>query len=455
MRTLITLALAVWLPAFAQPDQTTDLQSLLAEAHEAQTRNDFHAAADAYARAAAIRPDVAELWSNLGLMQYESYQYAQAQAAFRRALAINKSLFVPNLFLGLDLLQVKRAREATAYLLAAEKLNPQDTQTLLGLGRAFHMSGDPARSRDSYQRAADLAPDNGDAWYGLGIAYFALAESAAAKLTSSFAESPYVAKLKAEAHATDGGDDRVVCEGPQKMACEAFHAGDFRAAALAADQLVQQYPNDAKGWYWSVRAYQKLGVTALARAGELEPQSPKMHALLGDAYQQQRMFREAEDEYSKMLSLKPDNIAGLAGLAAAYLHDGRFNEARATASKALALDPQDSEINLLMGEILIAQHEYPDAESYLKRSLHARPDLLPRVHALLGRVYARTGRTKEAITELKQGLSSDEDGSVYYQLARLYQENGDMKAAEAAFQKSQRIRANRDVLAQANLAPVP
>lgn len=209
-------------------------------------------------------------------------------------------------------------------------------------------------------------------------------------------------------------------------------------------ELPQEYPNDAEGWYRTVKTYQRLGITALGCASGLAPESPRLHALLGDAYQQRRMFREAEDEYSKILALEPDNLGGLAGLAAAYLHDGRFEQARAAAQKALIRDPVDSEINLLMGEIFVAEREYAKAEPYLIHSLHARPDLLPRAHALLGRVYARSGRTKEAISELSQAVTSDNDGSVYYQLARLYQSSGDEKAAAEAFEKSQQLRARRD-----------
>jgi predicted Zn-dependent protease len=124
-----------------------------------------------------------------------------------------------------------------------------------------------------------------------------------------------------------------------------------------------------------------------------------------------------------------------------------------TAKKALARDPADSDINLLMGEILVGQHAYLDAEPYLERSLDARPDVLPRVHALLGRVLAATGRPKEAIQELDQGLASDDDGSVHFQLARLYQQAGDAKAAAAALEKSKQIQARHDALAQQELMP--
>jgi tetratricopeptide (TPR) repeat protein len=534
---LITVTLAAWLLAVAQPDGTGSLESLLADAHRAQDKSDYRAAARAYEKAVAIRPDVAELWSNLGLMRYESHEYPQAEKAFRRALGMNTLLFVPNLFLGLDLLQLKRAREAVGYLLAAEKSSPQDAQVLLGLGRAFHVLSEPARSKEWYQRAADLAPRNGDAWFGLGVAYLDLAESASTKLTVAFPHSAYVMELTANALAEQGrlteaiqryrillasdqqpprctrtaygfallrhgdraqaeeqfdrdldscpvaklGKARLLSAGNdpdqaviaflaesqralpglgksteqelQQFASDAFFSGDFKSAATAAERLQEQYPAHAAGWYWAVRAYQQLGAAALARAGEVEPDSPRIHALLGDVYQQRKMFREAENEYSRLLMLDPNSIAGLAGLATAYLHDGHFEEAQATARKALARDSQDSEINLLMGEILVARHEYAQAEPYLEHSLHARPDLLPRAHALLGRVYARTGRSKEAINELNQGVASDEDGSVYYQLARVYQSLGETKAAAAAFEKSQQIRGRRDALAEETLSP--
>ena len=595
MRVLFTIALAASTLAVAQPDRDARFESLLAEAREAQARSDFSAAAANYRQAVAIRPDIPELWSNLGLMQHQSGDYSQAAEAFRTALRLNQALFVPNLFLGLDLLQLKKTEEAMPYLLTAQKLNPRDAQALLALGRACHVLREYEKSGEWYRRATVPAPGNGEAWYGMGLAYFGLAEVAGAKLTSSFPHSAFVTELTAASLAEQGrlneaihayrdllaskespptcsyssygfvlirhgnaadaeqefqreaascpaarvGMARLLFEsgerskglamltdlansdkgafnsslprfwegldapqleallaqlsqsaddiagavaeairegarsrpapGPEpapadlatltkedleRRASDAFFSGDPRTAALASDRLRQKYPNDPAGWYWAVRANQKLGVAALARAGEVEPDSPRVHALLGDAYQRRRMFDEAREEYSKMLSISPDNFAGLAGLAAAFFADGRLEEARSTAQKALARSPADGETNLLLAEILVTQNEFADAEPYLKASLHVRPDLLPRVHALLGRVLARTGRQQEAIQELTQGLASDEDGSVHYQLAQLYRATGDSKAAEAAFEKSKQIQASHDELAQRAMMPV-
>ncbi len=593
MRALLILVLAARIPAVAQPDPAAKLESFLTQAREAQARSDFRKAAEAYRQALALRPEIAELWSNLGLMQHESREYSQAADAFRRALRLNQGLFVPNLFLGLDLLQLHRPKEAVPPLLTAQQLNPRDPQPAIALGRAFHMQWEPDKSREWYQRAIALAPKSGEAWYGLGLAFFDIAEAAGAKLAGSFSDSAQATELTAAAFAEQGrlteaihayqalldskaalprcshasygfallrhgsapeaeqefrrdeascpaarvGMARLLFEGgererglaalsdlassdpegfeaslprfweglaaqqlesrlaqlrqsttimagivsarisggapssavlkpePQvpesgnladleRLASGAFFSGDSRMAALASERMRQKFPGDPSGWYWAVRANQRLGVAALARAAEVEPDSPTVHALLGDNYRRRRIFDRAREEYSKVLAISPDSPAGLAGLASTDLADGQLEPARANAEKALAGRPEDGDLNLLMVEVLVAQRDYEEAAPYLERSLSVRPDLLSRVHALRGRVFARTGREREAIQELKEGLASDVDGSVYYELARLYRKMGHARAAAAAFEKSKQLRARRDELSRKAMMPL-
>ena len=68
---------------------------------------------------------------------------------------------------------------------------------------------------------------------------------------------------------------------------------------------------------------------------------------------------------------------------------------------------------------------------------------IPHLHILLGQVYAETDRVPEAISECKQGLKGDENGSIHCQLARLYQKTGDTKTAET-FRASQQLRKQWD-----------
>ena len=69
-------------------------------------------------------PLVPELWANLGLMDHESGKHLEAIRSFQQASQLNPSLFVPQLFLGLEYLQSNKAEAALPHLENAVKLNP-------------------------------------------------------------------------------------------------------------------------------------------------------------------------------------------------------------------------------------------------------------------------------------------------------------------------------------------
>jgi predicted Zn-dependent protease len=92
---------------------------------------------------------------------------------------------------------------------------------------------------------------------------------------------------------------------------------------------------------------------------------------------------------------------------------------------------------------MVAENQFAEAEPFLMKSLNVKPQLLGHVHALIGKVYAETGRTKEAISQLKMGELSDETGSIHYLLARLYRQVGDTKDAAVALDQVKTIRQRR------------
>jgi predicted Zn-dependent protease len=96
-----------------------------------------------------------------------------------------------------------------------------------------------------------------------------------------------------------------------------------------------------------------------------------------------------------------------------------------------------------MAEVELSHHEYAQAEPYLEKSMNAKPQMLARVHALMGKAYAETGKTRQAIEQLKMGASSDEDGALQYLLARLYREVGDVKDASEALERMKTIKEQR------------
>ena len=225
----------------------------------------------------------------------------------------------------------------------------------------------------------------------------------------------------------------------QAFASCAYSTGDYRSVFDAAAKLVSNRATEAQGLYWETKSAQKLASDALARASETDPDSPKMHILLGDIYRQQKAFPEAELEYRKALALTPEDTGALLGVSLALLADGQNDEALTIAQAALARNPADPELNAVMGEILCARDDFAGAERYLHKSLNAKPEFVPRVHALLGKMYAQTNRTQQAIAELKLALPTDKDGSLHYQIARLYLKVGQRDSAMAAFAVSKRL----------------
>ena len=627
----IKLLLLVQLALLVRPDNgfgqrplDSSLESYVAAAQKAQAAQDYIGAAKAYGQAVRIEPNMPELWANFGLMQRQAGNASGAMVSFRHANRINPSLYVPNLFLGIDYLRDGKTALAITFLTKAVKTNKTDPQAPLALGRAYFAAKKFSAAAQELDRAVALDPKLGSAWFTLGIALLDQVEVDARRMSAEGKQSPFAGALYAEslhkqgrfgeavtlyksllesrpqppclrselgfsllrehdepaadvefaaeraAHpecglallgqarlAIDAGENAraamlinelwnrdhgfvasnatILLEGLpsekasaatafffdpdnslfasdlrgalsaafnlssqdsdspaigedaksrlasepvgadgrnaeqlytagqfqqcarrlgssptglnagklQLLAACSIFSGDNLRAAGAASALESLQPHSLEALYWSIEANERLALNALARFQRLEPDSARSHVLLGDIYHQLERYDAAEAEYRDALALAPNNPAALLGLASTRLVNNNIEGAKDAAQLALIRSPEDPELNLIMAEVMLSHHDYPAAEPYLHKSLGAKPQMLPRVHALIGKVYAETGRTQEAIYQLKLGASSDEDGSIQYLLSRLYRTLGDSKHAAEALDRMKVIKQQR------------
>ena len=186
-------------PAFSQ--QPSKFESLLASAQQAQARGDFEAAADSYRKAVALHPEIAELQTNLGLMCYQTARDQQALAAFLQAIRLKPGLFVPNLFLGLEYLKLKKFDEAIPYLSRAALIQPTDPQAQSALGQAYTGKGKTRLAIAAYLRAAQANVGSADSWFHLGVAYLEQVEANARVLLARHKNSGYLHALVADTFA--------------------------------------------------------------------------------------------------------------------------------------------------------------------------------------------------------------------------------------------------------------
>jgi tetratricopeptide (TPR) repeat protein len=617
----------------AAEDSNQMLESLLAAAHDAQSRRDFNAAAESYRKAVELEPSVPELWANLGLMYHESGKPAEAMRSFREAIRLNPSLFVPQLFVGIEFLGAKNPEAAVDFLERAEKLNPNDLQAALNLGKAYNLLNHADRAADAYSIAARLTPNDGNIWLTLGTTYLRQVESDARVMTSAYSHSPYVTLRAAETFAEEGkllqaedayktaiasgspapcthaefgitllrkknvaeareqfereasagthcglaalglavaevaegrpdaaltrltslsmadpgfvrsslplfrdavsadqarpaaalaraarndgalsmnlgaliegvfifpdradamgsGEDgrfsgkqapvvanaemlyamgryaqcddllkpalgATASDHLQLVASCSFYAGDFRTTSAAALRLKSNPATRVRGLYWESKADQKLAIAALMRAGEIDADSPRMHVLVGDVFRQKRRWDDAEAEYRKAVALDPKSHSARLSLAIALFSELKNDEAFDIDRSLLVDDPGDAEANLLAGEINVQLNHFAEAEPYLSKCQNLQPEFVPHLHALLGQVYAETDRIPAAVTEYKQALLGDEDGSIHFMLARLYRKAGDKDAADKAFKESRTLRQKWDDRARMELEQIP
>ena len=83
------------------------LESLIEQAKQQQGRGDYQNAAASYEQALELSPHSAEMRANLGLMYYLLQEYGKATRNLDLAVQEKPRLFVPNLFLGLTLLELQ------------------------------------------------------------------------------------------------------------------------------------------------------------------------------------------------------------------------------------------------------------------------------------------------------------------------------------------------------------
>ncbi len=182
-------------------------------------------------------------------------------------------------------------------------------------------------------------------------------------------------------------------------------------------------------------AYRQLGKSMLDRLIEESPDSARSHQLLADSLYAENRFGEAAEQYVLALERQLGDPVLLLSLANARLREPNFRLATEAYRKVLAISPADAEASYNLGLALAAQNLHREAVTPLRRALELQPDLALG-HAALGKALAALGEIEEAVAHMEAGASTDEDGTLHYQLFQAYRELELDAKAEAARKRS-------------------
>ncbi len=159
----------------------------------------------------------------------------------------------------------------------------------------------------------------------------------------------------------------------------ALAAGAPLEAVPALSTLTRLCPTVARYHYLHGLALARAGdaaaaIEALKEADRLEPNRPGTLVALGTALTARRLYSEAAKALTSALSLAPESLEALSGLAEAEAGAGELKQAEAHAGQALERAPADATANLAMGMVRMQQERYEEARAAFTRSLDANPD---------------------------------------------------------------------------------
>jgi serine/threonine protein kinase len=152
------------------------------------------------------------------------------------------------------------------------------------------------------------------------------------------------------------------------------------------------------------------------QAESRDPDSAAVHRIEGLLLNHEGMYRLAESEYSRAVQLEPGNSDGHRWLALTYRTDHQRDRAETEYREAIARDPDYYRAHQDLGAFYAAGSQHSEAVKHLERAVQLAPNESG-PHYALGLVYTYLGRYAEAETQLSMSIARRPTRAAMYDLA--------------------------------------
>ena len=402
-----------------------------------------------FTKIVALEPKSLEDRLLLGQLYTVKHDSAKAESEFKAAQAIEPAS--EDVILNLSRLyaeagEIKRATE----LLEAVPVADRTTKEEFALGAAYEQLKDSKKAIAAYQRSVDMEPENLDAQRSLAQAL--LADNQLDEALKQFQQL-----VKADPEDTASLDRVSEIQRRQGKFTEAL-ATIRKARAKDPKSLEAGYNEglllDVLGRYdESIAVYQKM-VELTDHANGAYTQEEKANRSiflerLGSVYHEQNKTTEAISAYQKMIDLGGDfAIRGYQGQADTYRDAKMFDEATAVCRKAVAANPNNRELKLLLAWQLADTGKLDEGLAIANGMLDGKPGDRE-VYLQISQIQLRLKHWKEAEDALNKAepfATKDEDkAQLYFQKGALAEREKKYDQAEQFFHKSLDIEPNNAI----------
>ena len=217
-----------------------------------------------------------------------------------------------------------------------------------------------------------------------------------------------------------------------RLASALLEAGEPDAALKSLNGLSPADSGSAEAAYWRARCYEKLATAAYLRLYRADPDSYRVHQLMGDLEAAKGDDAKAIEEYRAAIAGKPSAPNLHYSLGHLLWKDLKVPEARVELEAELAMNPRHAGALNDLGNTYLFEHEPDKGLPYLTRALAANPGNAD-IHRDLGTAYSELRDFHKAEEHFKIAVTNDHDGAVHYKLARVYQALGEKEKAAKEF----------------------
>ena len=332
---------------------------------KALDQQNYQQAQEIFSKLAAADPKDYFALFNLALAEIGLKHDEQAGEHLKQVLALKPGLYEADLNLGILELRNHQAAQAVAVLRDAVKQKPKAAHAQRYLGDALLASGDAPGAVDAYKAALSDDPKQANAELGLGQAL-----------------------LK------------------EKQLAEA--APHYQRAADLDPRL---------------KSYELDMASALLQANERDkavdflkafPENADARKELGRIYLAENHPAEAVPEFQAAVNLAPSAENELA-LATALMRNKQEEEAKPLLARAVALEPRNYELRMVVGRMYRDKHEYLPAAQQFLAAASLKPDSVEAWNEAVG-VLVPAEQYPQALACLDRvhNLNADTAGNFYY-----------------------------------------
>src|SRR5206468_595622 len=206
-------------------------------------------------------------------------------------------------------------------------------------------------------------------------------------------------------------------------------------------KAAELWPQDIEVLYHLGAIYTRLMTTTYQKMAQADPDSYRVHQLLGASYEARKDTRKAIEEYKLAIAKKPD-FAGLHyALGNVYWKEGDLEKAEEEFLQELKIAPEDYLTTWKLGNIYLVRKQYDLALQYLEKAVLQKPDL-GQAHRDLGKALIGTdGNMERAVAHLKRVVQlAPEEPTSHYLLAQVYKKQGRKAEQQKELEIFERLR---------------